>query len=304
MRLRPLLAPLLLALAALLPQSAWAKIRVVATVPDLAAIAREIGGDDIEVVSLSLATQDPHWVDARPNLALALSRADLLLLVGLDLEVGWLPALQTGSRNAKVQRGGAGFLDCSTLVDLLQVPNQRIDRSMGDIHPGGNPHYMTDPRRAIPVAHGIAARMGQLDPEHAALFTTNARAFEAEIQARLPGWEAKMAGLRGKQLVGYHQSWPYLADWLGFTMLTHVEPRPGVPPTPAHVARTLATMRQSGVNLIIQEDYHANRATEQVAAKLGATIVKLPGGTRMGDGQTYAGFVDRMVDTLAPHVGG
>jgi zinc/manganese transport system substrate-binding protein len=304
MRLRSLLMSLVLVALLAVPQSAWAKIRVVATVPDLAAIAKQIGGDDIDVVSLSLPTQDPHWVDARPNLALALSRADLLLLLGLDMEVGWLPALQTGSRNAKVQTGGIGYLDCSTLVSLLGVPTQKIDRSMGDIHPGGNPHYLVDPRRSIAVAHGIAARMGQLDPAHAALFTTNAQAFEAEIQGKLPGWQARMAPLQGKQLVGYHQSWPYLADWLGFTMLTHVEPRPGVPPTPAHVARTLTTMRQSGVNLIIQEEYHANRATEQVAAKLGATVLKLPGGTRLDEGQTYAGFVDRMVETLAPHVGG
>jgi zinc/manganese transport system substrate-binding protein len=298
------LLPLLIALVGLLPSAAWAKLRVVATVPDLAAVAQQVGGEHVQVTSLSLPTQDPHWVDARPNLALELSRADLLLLVGLELEVGWLPSLQTGSRNPKVQSGASGFLNCSTLVHLLQVPTQKIDRSMGDIPPGGNPHYTTDPRQMVLVAQGVASKLGDLDPAHAGDYTANAAAFQAEIEGKLPGWEARVAGLRGTQLVGYHMSWPYLADWLGFTMLTHVEPRPGVPPTPAHVARTITQMKQQGVTLIIQEEYHANRATEQVAAKLGATVVKLPGGTRFAEGQTYAGYVDAMVAALAPHAGG
>lgn len=296
--------PLLTLLLAVVPTSAWAKLRVVATVPDLAAVAQAVGGEHVKVTSLSLPTQDPHWVDARPNLALELSKADLLLLVGLELEVGWLPGLQTGSRNPKVQSGAMGFLNCSTLVDLLQVPTQRIDRTMGDIHPGGNPHYMTDPQRMVKVAHGVAARLGQLDTKNAAVFEANAKAFEAEIDAKMPEWKAALAGLEGRKLVGFHMSWPYLADWVGFDMLTHIEPRPGVPPTPAHVAKAITLMRQNDVSVVIQEEYHYNRATEQIAGKLGATIVKLPGGTRFAEGQTYPQYIDAMVAKLVPHAGG
>jgi zinc/manganese transport system substrate-binding protein len=152
-----------------LPASA-AKLRVAATVTDLGAIAREVGGEELEVTVLARSTQDPHFVDAKPSLVLALSKVDLLLLLGLDMELGWLPSLVTASRNGAIQRGAPGYLDASTLIAPKEVPTQKVDRSMGDVHPGGNPHYTKDPRNAVPLAKGIAERLAQLAPDRAALF--------------------------------------------------------------------------------------------------------------------------------------
>jgi zinc/manganese transport system substrate-binding protein len=159
-----------LALALLVPRSAHAEVKVVTTLSDLASITQEVGGKNVSVIALALPTQDPHFVDAKPSLALAVMRADLLISVGLDLEIGWLPTLQLGSRNQKVQVGSRGYLDCSTLVNRLDVPQTKVDRANGDIHPGGNPHYLYDPRSAALVATGIAARLSELDPGHGADF--------------------------------------------------------------------------------------------------------------------------------------
>ena len=289
---------LLAALAVVLGLPARAAVQVAATTADLAAITAAVGGSHVQVTALSLPTQDPHWVDARPNLALTLSKADLLVVVGLEMEVGWLPTLQTGSRNRKIQTGALGYLDCSQFVRLLQVPTQRVDRSMGDIHPGGNPHYTWDPRAVAAVARGIAARLGAIDPPHAADYTAGAARFTAAVDAARAGWEARLAPLRGQQVVGFHMSWPYLADWLGFTMLTHIEPRPGIPPTPSHVAEVLRMMRAAGAKVILMEEYHSNAATDQVASRTGAHILRLPGGTRFQQGQTYLQFMEGVVAQL------
>lgn len=275
---------------------AHAELRVVASVPDLAALARPIVGDRGEVVALSLGTQDPHFVDARPSLALALSRADLLLVVGLDLEVGWLPKLQVGARNAKILSGASGFLDCSTVVQRLEVPTEKVDRSMGDIHPGGNPHYLYDPRQALRVIDAIGERLAQLDPEGAAGYRARAAAERAALGARITTWQARLAPLKGTQVVGYHRSLAYLADWTGLVVIDHVEPKPGIPPNPGHVAALIAKMRQARVQVVLQEAHHPRTTTELLASKTGARLVVFPGGA--ADGQSYADRVEALVRQL------
>jgi zinc/manganese transport system substrate-binding protein len=278
--------------------AARADLRVVATVPDLAALAKEIGGGRAQVTALALHTQDPHFVDAKPSLVLELNKADLLLGVGLELEVGWLPTLQTGARNPAIQAGGRGFLDCSQLITPRDVPLQKIERSQGDIHPGGNPHYLYDPRMAATVAAGIAARMAELDPEHAAEYEKNGAALRARLDAARAGWEQRLAGLRGVPVVTYHKSWIYFVDWLGLVDVAQLEPKPGIPPSPSHVARVLSLARQRGVKLLLIEDYYPADTARLVAEKIPAALVRIAGGTAFRDGQTYVQRMEAVVAAL------
>lgn len=281
-----------------LPRVAQADLKIVATTADLAAVAREIGGDHAEVQALALPTQDPHWVDARPHLALELARADLVLVVGLDLEVGWLPTLLTGSRNSDIQAGGRGYLDCSQFVELMEVPTQRLDRSMGDVHAGGNPHYMADPRRVVSVTRGIARRMASLDPDNAALYGRRANAFVARLNQARQRWERDLADLRGQKIVGYHRSFPYLAEWLGVDVVVYLEPRPGIPPNPRHVARVLGLARSQSARLIVQESYYPTNVSEAVAERANARLVRLPGGPNFRGGESYIDYMNRISRAL------
>lgn len=289
---------LMLALLALSLPARADKLRVVATVPDLAALAQEVGGDHVKVTSLSLATQDPHFVDARPSLALEMSRADLLLLVGLDLEVGWLPSLLTGSRNAKIQKGAQGYLDASELVDLLEVPTTKVDRSMGDVHPGGNPHFLLDPRRALKVAKGIQERLCTLDHENCDAYQASMQHFEEHLETARTRWEKSASDLKGKPMVAYHKSFPYLADWLGFELVEHLEPKPGIPPSPSHVAKVVGTIKSRGVEVILQEDFYPANTAKLVAEKTGARLAVLHGGTSFHKDEDYIEHIDELVRTL------
>lgn len=298
------LAALCAALLCLLAPRARADLNVVATVPDLAALAKAVGGEHVQVTSLALPTQDPHFVDAKPNLALALNRADLLLAVGLELEVGWLPTLQLGARNAKIQTGNPGYLDASQFVRLLELPSAPVDRSQGDVHPGGNPHYLYDPRQALAVARGIAARMEQLDAKNAATYRANLEKFATEVEKARAGWEKRLAGLKGAPVIAYHKTTAYLADWLGFEPIAFLEPKPGIPPNPAHVARVLALGRQKKARLVLQEEYYPDTTSKLVASKVPAPLVILPAGTNFRGGQTYLQRMEEMVSRLEKALAG
>jgi zinc/manganese transport system substrate-binding protein len=277
---------------------AYANLNVVTTVPDLAALAKEVGGKDVNVTSMSAATQDPHFVDARPSLAVQLNKADLLLAIGLQLEIGWLPTLVNGARNPKIQRGAAGFLEVSTLVALKDVPQQAIDRSMGDIHPGGNPHFLSDPREAAKVAQGISERLSHLDPAHAADFSANTQAFLAKLDTARKGWEQRMAPFKGTQFIGYHRTWPYFCDWLGLQTVEFVEPKPGIPPNPTHVVHVLSVARSKKVPLILQETYYPDASSKIIAEKAGATLLRVSGGTQFQAGQSYIQHMDEIITAL------
>lgn len=280
------------------PRAASAALKIVATTSDLAALARAVAGDAAEVGALALHTQDPHFVDAKPSLALELNRADLLVVNGLDLEVGWLPVLQTGARNPKIQRGAPGFLDCSRVVNVLDAPQGKIDRSQGDIHPGGNPHYLRDPRAAAACARAIGDRLAQIAPDRAETFRRNTQAFLSSLEEARKRWEARLLWARGTPVVGYHKSWRYLVDWLGFEEVEYLEPKPGIPPSPVHVGRVLGIARQRGVKLVLQEDYYPDDTSRLVAQKVPAALVRLPGAPNVRGGETYIAWMERIVSAL------
>lgn len=292
------------ALFCLAAAPARAELKVVATLPDLAALAKAVGGDKVEVTALALPTQDPHFVDAKPNLALALNRADLLIAIGLGLEIGWLPTLQIGARNARIQTGNTGYLDASQFVRLLEVPAVPVDRSQGDVHPGGNPHYLYDPRQALAVAKGIAARMQQLDPKNSATYQANLATFTTELEKARTGWEQRLTGLRGAPVIAYHRTTAYLADWLGFTPIAFLEPKPGIPPNPSHVAQVLALGKAKKARLVLREDYYPEGTARLVASKIPAPVIVLPGGTNFRGGQTYLQHVEEVVGKLEQGLAG
>lgn len=289
---------LLLAALALLPLAARADVEIVATLPDLAAIAREIGGPHATVTALAPPGQDPHHVDARPSLILPLARADLLIVNGLELEIGWLPPLQVAARNGRIQTGAEGWFDASTVIERLGVPQGPIDRAMGDVHPGGNPHYTFDPRAARRVAAALAERLAAIDPAHATAYRDRARAFDARLTAFAAAQSARFAALPAarRRVVAWHASLTYLFDWLGLSEAITIEPRPGIAPTPAHVARVLEVMKRKGIGVIVQESYYPQKTSDTLARLAGAAVVVLPGGTP--DDTDYLTHLTRITDAL------
>jgi zinc/manganese transport system substrate-binding protein len=277
---------------------ARAELKVVATVPGLAAIAKEIAGPAAEVKSLTRSSQDPHFVDARPSLALDLNRADLLLTVGLELEVGWLPTLLTGARNREIMTGGRGYLDCSQFVRLQDIQTRSVDRSMGDIHPSGNPHYLADPRAAAMVARGIATRLEALDSAHQAAYQKGLETFLARLDVARIRWEKRLAPFRGTPVVAYHKTWAYVADWIGVEVVGFLEPKPGIPPNPSHVVQLLAVARGAKVKAVLQEEYYPDTTSRLVAERIPAVLVKVPGGPDYQSGQSYVDYVEHLVTLL------
>lgn len=298
----PRTRPHLLALALVLilghVGAAAAEVKVVATVPDLAALVAEVGGNRVAVTALSLSSQDPHFVDAKPSLILKLNKADLLVAVGLDLELGWLPKLQTSARNSKILGSGAGFLDCSTAVQVLDVATRKVDRSMGDIHPTGNPHYLYDPRAAAACAQAIASKLATIDRAGAKTYAANATAFVAKLEQARVGWEARMRPLRGKPIITYHRSWAYLIGWLGLVEVAQLEPKPGIPPTPRHVAAVLKLARAANAKVVLQESFYPDKIGALCATKLGGTAVVLAGGTRIEHGERYLEHLEQVISAL------
>lgn len=278
----------------LLGGSAEAKVNVVATTPDLGALARAVGGAQVDVKVLARSTQDPHFVDARPNLVLDVSNAHLLVLNGLDLEVGWLPTVITNSRNAQIQPGQPGYLDGSSLIEPKDVPREKLDRSMGDIHPGGNPHYTLNPRNGLVVAKGIAARLEALDPPNGKVYAANVAQLEKSLGALIAEWEKALAPYKGTDVVTYHKSWVYFVEWAGLDEVAFVEPKPGLPPSAGHVARVLAVIKQRKVPLILQEEWYPAATSEQLSRLGGARLVRVPGQTR--EGQSYGEHLGELVD--------
>lgn len=287
------------AFVALVGRSAWAGLSVVATTPDLAAIARQVGGPSVDVKALALPTQDPHFVDAKPSLALVLNKADLLLVNGLDLEIGWLPTLQSGARNPKIQVGADGYLDCGTLVAVLEAPAGQVSRAQGDIHPQGNPHYLLDPRNGAKVGKGIAARLAKLDPGNAAGYAQRAADLEKEANALATKLRDKIGAIDAakRKVVVYHRSFVYLESWLGLTEVGALEPKPGIPPDPAHVAQLMVLMKQQGVKAILEEEYYPQATGKLLADKTGAAMLVVAGGA--GDSQRYLDRIQAVADKVA-----
>ena len=261
---------------ALVPRAAAAKVNVVTSIETFADLARKVGGDRVEVKSLSRGYMDPHFVEPKPSLVIDLNRADLLVHVGLELEVGWLPPLVLGARNAKIQLGQPGNLDASVGIPILDVPQTKIDRSMGDIHPQGNPHYWVPPGNALIIAREIAERLKAIDPAGAAGYEARLAKFDAELARHRGEWEKRAAALRGTKVVTYHKSWSYVSSWLGLQEVGYVEPKPGIPAPPSHIAQLIGLMRREGVKLILMESFYPRNTVDLVADKAGARAVVLP----------------------------
>ena len=253
-----------------------AALHVVSSIPVLGSLAREVGGGRVEVESLGKGYQDPHFVEPKPNLMLVLNRADLLLHVGLELEIGWLPPLVLGSRNPKIQPGEPGNLDCSRAIPVLDVPTAKVDRSMGDIHPQGNPHYWLPPANAKIIAREIAQRLSQLDPGGRPGYEKNLAAFTARVDAKEREWAPLAAKLAGVKVATYHKSWSYVSQWLGLQEIGYVEPKPGIPPDPQHLARLIGVMREDGAKLLLVEDFYNKSVAALVAEKAGSRLLTLP----------------------------
>ena len=255
---------------------AQAAVKVVSSIATLGSIAKEVGGDRVSVEMLSKGYQDPHFVEAKPSLMLVLNRADLLLHVGLELEIGWLPVLVQGSRNPKIQAGEPGNLDCSTAIPVLDVPQSQVTRAMGDIHPAGNPHYWLPPESARLLARVIEQRLAQLDPEGRAAFEANLKSFEDRVNAKEKELAPLAAKLKGVKVATYHKSWSYVTRWLGLEEVGYVEPKPGITPDPAHLARLIGVMRKEQAKLLLVESYYNRGTAKLVAEKAGAAMLTLP----------------------------
>jgi zinc/manganese transport system substrate-binding protein len=294
---RPFLLALAIAAVALaVPVPAAAALRVVTTTEGLAALAREVGGDQVQVESLSRGTQDPHFVDANPMLAVKLRNADLLVDVGLDLEIGWLPPLVNQSRNADIQPGGSRRLTAASAVDVLDVPTGPVSRAQGDLHPGGNPHFLTDPRRAVRVAAALAARLSQLDGRNAAAYARHLQDFQRRLGAAQARWDQELAPLRGRKLFTRHRTMTYFFDWSGLVDDGEIEPRPGVPPPPAHLAELVQVAKRDGVKAITVENYYDTKSADVVARYSGAKVVLIPGDVGGEPGlDGYEKYVDVIV---------
>ena len=291
-----LLGALLLALA---PRQAEAKVRVVTTIETFADLARKVGGDRVEVTALARGMMDPHFVEPKPSLVIALNRADLLVQVGLELEIGWLPPLVLASRNGRIQAGAPGALDASASIPVLDVPATKVDRSLGDIHPQGNPHYWLVPDNARIVAEEIAARLEAIDAPGAATYRANLGAFQAELQRRRLKWESEAAGLRGMKVVTYHKSWSYLSRWLGLVEIGYVEPKPGIPAPPSHIARLIGLIRTGGAKVLLMESFYPRNTVDLVAQKSGARTVVLPSDVNAQPlAKDYFALVDQVVRGL------
>jgi zinc/manganese transport system substrate-binding protein len=287
----------------LIPIGVSGKLNVVATTPDFGAIAREIGGDRAEVTALAKPTEDPHFVDAKPSFIVKLNRADAIIEGGAELEMGWLPPLLDGARNNRLALGQPGHISCAKGVALREVPTT-LDRSRGDIHAAGNPHYTTDPLNGGIVAQTLTEAFTQLDPRSAEYYRANFKKFTDRLQAKMAEWEKLLAPFKGSQVVSYHNYWPYFANRFGLKMDLFLEPKPGIPPTPTHLAEVVTQMRAQNIKVILVQPYVNRKTAETVASLTGATVVDVgafPGGSKATEG--YLEWVDSLVRALVKALG-
>ena len=255
---------------------AEAALNVVCTTSDLASIVSEVGGDKVTVDSLARGYQDPHFVEAKPSFVLKLNKADLLVVVGRDLEIGWLPALINQARNAKIQPGADGYFDASLTAKILDLPTGQITRAMGDVHPLGNPHYWLDPENGRRIAKAVQAKLAQKDAANAAYYAQRAADFDRRLTEAQQRWTSMMAPYKGIKVVTYHRSWANFADAFSIDVIGYVEPKPGIPPTPQHTLDVIQAMRAQGVKLIIVEPYFDSKTPNSIASQTGGKVLVLP----------------------------
>ena len=289
-----------LVVAALTRSEAFAAIKVVTTTEDLASLAREVGGDKVQVDALAKGYQDPHFVDPKPSFILQVSRADLLIAVGRELEIGWLPPLISSGRNAKIQPGASGYLDASQNVKILEIPTGQITRAMGDVHPSGNPHYWLDPDNGRKIAQSIRDKLSELSPNDKAYFAQRYADFDKRLAEAQKKWDATMAPYKGTELVTYHRSWPNFMERFGLNVIGYVEPKPGIPPSPSHTLDLIGEMKTQDVKLIVVEPYFDLKTPQAIANQVGGKVLVLApsvGGTK--EASDYIQLFEYDVNLLA-----
>ncbi len=274
------------------------KINVVTTSTDLKSIAKFIGGDIIKVENITKGYQNPHIVDAKPSYMLKLNKADLFVKVGLDLET-WSQLLEDGARNPQIRFGSSGYVDASIGVELLDIPTTKIDRSLGDIHVFGNPHYWLDPLNSKTIAQNILNGLRRVSPENADYFKENKKCFDNEIDTHLVKWLRKMKPYSGTKVIAYHKTWSNLAKRFKIKVADYIEPKPGIPASPAHISNLIKKMKAEDIKVIIKEPYYESKVPDFIASKTGASVLTLPTSVEGINGvKDYFALFDYIIDEL------
>jgi len=288
----PILILFLFLLGVLAPaaSAAAATLNIVTSTEDLAALTREIGGDKVKVESLARGYQDPHFVEPKPSFILKLHSADLLIAVGRELEIGWLPPLIQQSRNPKIQPGSDGYLDASLTVKILELPTGAITRAMGDVHPLGNPHYWLDPSNGRKMAQAIQQKLAALDSANAAFFASRYADFDKRLTDAEKRWDAEMGPFKALKIVTYHNSWPNFAERFHLNVVGYVEPRPGIPPSPSHTLDLIQEMKKDNVKIILVEPYFDLKTPNAIARETGAKVLVMA--PSVGGVDKIASYID------------
>jgi zinc/manganese transport system substrate-binding protein len=295
------IVPAVFAAVVLSAAPAHAALKVVATTQDLESLAKEVGGDKIETESLAKGYQDPHQVEPKPSFVLKLNKADLLIVVGRELEIGWLPPLINQARNPKIQPGADRYLDASNFAHILEIPTGQITRAMGDVHPQGNPHYWLSPENGRRIAQGIQKKLAEISPADAPYFAQRYEDFDRRLAEAENRWSAELAPYRGAKIVTYHRSWPNFVETYGLNVIGYVEPKPGIPPSPSHTFELGQEMKKQNVEIIIIEPYFDSKTPNAIGRDTGAQVVTLApsvGGAKGAPVNDYIQLFDYDVRTL------
>lgn len=285
-------------LALLVPLTASAKLNVVATLPVFASIAQEVGGDRVETTSLARGDQDPHFLDAKPTFVVKLNKADLLIHGGLELEIGWLPPIVVQARNPKINNNTPGNVDLSVGLNILEVPQTPVNRSMGDVHPRGNPHAWLDPENAKVMAVNIAQHLSAIDPEGKAYYGDRLKDFISRLNAKIGGWKKTTVSWKGKQVITYHKSLSYVAGWTGLEVVANVEPKPGIPPSSRYVDELIDKAKGWQAKAILMETFYPSKLPQYLSEKTNIPLVMIP--TDVGEEgiQNYFDLIDALVEKV------
>jgi len=255
---------------------ARAALKVITTTEDLASIVREVGGDKVSVEAIARGYQDPHFVEAKPSFIFKLNSADLLVVVGKELEIGWLPPLITQSRNSKIQPGGTGYLDASLTAKILDIPTGQVTRAMGDVHAQGNPHYWLDPSNGRRVGQAVQNKLSELSRGDAVYFAQRYADFDKRLAEAEKRWKAQMAPYKGLKIVTYHRSWTNFAEAFGLDVVGYVEPKPGIPPSPGHTLALIQEIKRQNIKIILVEPYFDLKTPNAIARETGAKVLVMP----------------------------
>jgi len=274
-----------------------AAINVFTCEPEWAALAKELGGDQLEIYSATTALQDPHHIQARPSLIAKARRADLLICTGAELETGWLPLLLRKAGNARIQAGQAGHFLAAEHVDMLEVPDT-LDRSLGDVHASGNPHIHTDPRNIARVASQLHQRLIEIDPDHTDIYEKRYEALDRDWQSAINEWSKQASMVNGADVVVHHDYWSYLIGWLGLNKLATLEPVPGVSPSTRHLSQVKKLLKNKKVAMIIDTNYMNDRPVRWLAEQTNLPVVTLPSTVDYQGGETLHQWFDNLVELI------